>query len=105
VPTDRAFLLRVPQDVNGGEDPEDVQVGQFVENVGKYLQENPTFQRFFGERENYIKELAQKIGALPNDANAFPFNSTDLSNKIKVTLHQHVICCGELLLVVSTLPH
>jgi hypothetical protein len=78
VPTNRES-----QAVNGPEQPSKA---KFVENVDKFVKDNPTLERFFKGKKDYIKELAQKVADLEKDPST-PLGCKDLLPKtIKVSL-------------------
>ncbi|KAF7331102.1 putative ankyrin repeat protein [Mycena venus] len=78
--------------INDGKTPDKV---QFVENVDKFVKENPTLERFFKGNPKYIQELAKKATELENDPST-PLGQPNLLPKtIKVTLHQQVIYCDD----------
>ena len=68
---------------------------QFVENVKQYVQDNPVLERFFKDKPDYIKEMAQKIVDLENDPNSTLGSKDLLPKTIKVSMHQQVLYCGQ----------
>lgn len=70
---------------------------QFVQNVDRFVEEYPQLKRFFKDKPDYIKELAQKAMDLGNDQSTSLGSKDLLPKTIKVSMHQQVIYCGKFL--------
>jgi hypothetical protein len=69
---------------------------EFVENVDKFVKDQPVLERFFKDKKDFIQDLARKAADLKNDSDTDLGNPDVLPKLIKVSLHQQVIYCGKL---------
>ncbi len=79
--------------MNGEEQPNK---DEFLKNVDKFVAKNSVLKVFFKDKRDFIQDLARNAANLAEDPDT-DLGSKDLLPKtIKVSLHQQVIYCGEL---------
>ena len=64
--------------------------------VDEFVKENPVLERFFKDKPDFVKSLAQKAGELAQDPETDLGDSEVLPKLIKVSMHQNVMYCGRL---------
>ena len=67
----------------------------FVGEVDEFVKSNPTLERFFKGKEDFIQNLAKKAAELEQDPDTDLGDSDVLPKVIKVSMYQQVMYCGE----------
>lgn len=74
---------------------------KFLKNVDKFVSDNAVLERFFKDKKDFVREIAQKAANLKEDPETDLGDNDTLPKTVKVSLHQQVIYCGKRSLVSS----